>query len=151
MRLAWLHRDLAELSDETTQTLPLLQSLYDSLLPCWAGVPRNEEEALELALKYHADSLHISAFTRHEANEIMALLMMGRICIKLDRFDAAREHLVMARQETRDIKSLRLSRNKGKRFSEKSLKNYFASTRSSHRVMHKLSNLLSSSLPIKFK
>jgi uncharacterized protein (DUF2225 family) len=104
MRLAWLHRELAERSDETTQTLPLLQALYESLLPCWAGVPRNEEEALKLALKYHADSLQISAFTRHEANEIMALLMMGRICIKLDRFDAAREHLVMALQEIRDAR-----------------------------------------------
>jgi hypothetical protein len=101
MRLAWLHRDLAELPDDAAQTLPLLQSLYDALLPCWARVPRNEEEALELALKHHADSLEISAFTRLEANRIMALRMMGRICIKLDRFDAAREHLVMALQETR--------------------------------------------------
>jgi hypothetical protein len=101
MRLAWLHRELAELSDEATQTLPLLQSLHDALLPCWAHVPTNETEALELALRYHADSLQISAFTRQAANEISALRTMGRICIKLDRFEAAREHLGLALHHTR--------------------------------------------------
>ncbi len=101
MRLAWLHRELAESPDESAQTLPLLQALYDALFTCWPNVPRNEQEALELALKYHADSLRISAFTRHEANEITALRMMGRICIKLDRLEAAREHVFAAMQKTR--------------------------------------------------
>jgi hypothetical protein len=105
MRLAWLHRDLAELPDEAAQTLPLLQSLHAALLPCWAHLPSNETEALELAMKYHADSLQISGFTRHEANEISALRAMGRICIKLDRIEPAREHLISALHQTRDVRA----------------------------------------------
>ena len=109
MRLAWLHRDLAELPDEAAQTLPLLHSLRDALLPCWAHVPSNEAEALELAMKYHADSLQISGFTRHEANEISTLRAMGRICIKLDRIDAAREHLISALHQTRDVRAANMA------------------------------------------